>query len=406
MHEQLDLFSFNTPSYKITKPIRLIEFFAGIGSQAKALKRLGIAFEHHKICEWAIPSIISYNAIHIQNFENECFKAFTKQEMVEWLVDKGVSVNYNEPALKSQLQRYSEDKLRQICISVVNTNNLVDISRVHAEDLEITETDKYDYVLTYSYPCQDLSLAGTRKGMQENSGTRSSLLWEVGRILKELKAINALPKILLMKNVPQCHSGNNIQEWRRWNALLQELGYANFAKDLNSKDYGIPQNRNRCFMISILGDYHYTFPKKHKLKLKLKDMLEQIVDEKYYLSRIMIEFYKDNTIRNKDKGNGFRFAPTTVENAEIAKCITTRAGGRMDDNFIQEDTLLTHGVEAVVFKDLRIRKLTPKECFRLMGFDDEDYEKVRPYQSDSMIYHQAGDSIVVNVLEAIFKMLL
>ena len=118
MNEQLDLFSFNTPSYKITKPIRLIEFFAGIGSQAKALKRLGIPFEHHKICEWAIPSIISYNAIHIQNFENERFKGYTKAEMVEWLLDKGVSVNYNEIAEKAQLKRMSEDKLRTVCVCV------------------------------------------------------------------------------------------------------------------------------------------------------------------------------------------------------------------------------------------------------------------------------------------------
>ena len=140
--------------------------------------------------------------------------------------------------------------------------------------------------MTYSFPCQDLSLAGKQKGMSKGNNTRSGLLWEVERILDECKG--NLPQILLMENVPQVIGSKNIKDFDLWRKKLESLGYSNYAQLLNAKNYGIPQNRNRCFMISILGNYYYDFPKKQKLELKLKDMLEDKVDEKYYLSQQMI----------------------------------------------------------------------------------------------------------------------
>ena len=121
--------------------------------------------------------------------------------------------------------------------------------------------------MTYSFPCQDLSLAGKGKGMADTS-TRSGMLWEVERILSECEE---LPQILLMENVPQVHSLENMKDFHKWQVRLEELGYKNYWQDLIATDYGIPQTRNRCFMVSILGDYSYTFPPKQKLKLKLKD---------------------------------------------------------------------------------------------------------------------------------------
>lgn len=216
-----------------------------------------------------------------------------------------------------------------------------------------------------------MSLAGNQKGMSKGSGTRSGLLWEVERLLDEC---TELPQVLLMENVPQVIGKKNIKDFQSWRSKLESLGYSNYVQLLNSKDYGIPQNRNRCFMVSVLGQYHYTFPKKQKLKLKLKDMLEDKVDEKYYLSDEVIKNFVINNKKNELAGNGFRFEPFERERERV--------------------------------EQVRIRKLTPKECWRLMGFSDEDFDKAKEVNSDSQLYKQAGNSIVVQVLENIFKEML
>jgi DNA (cytosine-5)-methyltransferase 1 len=226
MAEQISLFD-GTQPFKIDKPIRLIELFAGIGAQAKALENLGVDFEHYRICEFDKYAVKSYNAIHGTNFETS------------------------------------------------------DITKITANDLSIVDTDKYCYVMTYSFPCQDLSNAGNGKGMTKGRGTRSGLLWEVERLLTETKE---LPQVLLMENVPQVIGQKNMPDFAKWIAFLDGLGYKSKYALLNAKDYGIPQNRERCFMVSILGDYFYEFPAKMPLKKRLKDMLEERVDERYYLS--------------------------------------------------------------------------------------------------------------------------
>lgn len=137
--------------------------------------------------------------------------------------------------------------------------------------------------MTYSFPCQDLSLAGKQKGMTKGAGTRSGLLWEVERLLNETKL---LPQILLMENVPQVHGKKNKADFDKWLDFLKSKGYQNFWQDLNAKDFGIPQNRKRCFCVSILSDdfVNYTFPEPQKLNLVMKDYLEPVVDEKYYIN--------------------------------------------------------------------------------------------------------------------------
>ena len=230
---QMDIFAELYPKFTITKPIRLIELFAGIGSQAKALKNLGADFEHWKVVEIDRFAIASYNAIHGTNYETS------------------------------------------------------DITKIHAEDLEIVERDKYCYILTYSFPCQDLSIAGLGKGMTKGEGTRSGLLWEVERILDECHG--DLPQVLLMENVPQVISKKHIADFYAWRGKLESLGYSNYVDILNAKDFGVPQNRARCFMVSVLGEVSYSFPQKTELTIRLKDVLEKEVDEKYYLSQKMLD---------------------------------------------------------------------------------------------------------------------
>ena len=321
--------------FVIDKPIRLIELFAGIGSQAKALERIigGGQFEHYRICEFDKYAVASYNAVHGTNFATS------------------------------------------------------DITKITADDLGIVDTDKYCYIMTYSFPCQDLSLAGKQRGMEKGAGTRSGLLWEVERLLDECKE---LPQVLVMENVPQVIGTKNIEHFAKWQEKLESLGYKNKWQVLNAKDFGVPQNRERCFMVSVLGDYYYEFPKKIKLEKRLKDLLESEVDEKYYLSdknRVIFKYGSYYTWRdNKGSIN--------------TQC--NRASG-VDSYSL---TIATANTPQVL-ENHRIRKLTPKECWRLMGFDDADVDRAKAIgMSDAQLYKQAGNSIVVNVLEAIMEKLI
>lgn len=273
---QISMFD-GSRKFKIDKPVRLIELFAGIGAQAKAFERLKIPFEHYRAIEIDKYAVKAYNAIHGTNFEPS------------------------------------------------------DITKISGEDLGITETDKYCYVMTYSFPCQDLSSAGKGRGMARNSGTRSGLLWEVERLLKETPN---LPQVLLMENVPEVIGTKNIKHFAEWVAFLDGLGYRSKWQLLNAKDYGVPQNRNRCFMVSILGDYYYEFPTGRPLDKRLKDLLEDKVDEKYYLKNSQIEMFVAHTEKKQAEGCGFKFEPT--DGGGYGKCISTRAGSRTDDNFIIE----------------------------------------------------------------------
>jgi DNA (cytosine-5)-methyltransferase 1 len=341
---QTTIFDMILPKYKITKPIRLIEFFAGYGSQALALKYLGVEFEHWKTCEWAVKSIQAYKDIHFPGKHLTFNEERTKEEMVEYLYQKGISSNYNTPMTKEQIKRINEKQLKTIMENIAITNNLVNIQQVKGKDLEIVDTDKYEYILTYSFPCQDLSLAGKGKGMSDTS-TRSGMLWEVERILDECKELGTLPQILLMENVPQVHGEGNTNDFNKWQLKLEELGYSNYWEDLIATDYGIPQTRNRCFMVSILGEYSYSFPPKKELELRLKDMLEDEVDDKYFLSDKMLAYCFGINQKESKYNRREVFERNLNPNKNVASTITTCAGNRATDNFIVSNKALKETFE-------------------------------------------------------------
>ena len=149
---QTSIFDLMYPKFKITKPIKLIEFFAGYGSQALALKYLNIPFEHHKICEWAVKSIQAYKDIHFTDDDTDYSKDLSIDQIKDYLYKKGISSNYNEPMTESQIKRLNEKQVRTIYNNIKATHNLVNIQQVKGCDLEITNKDKYDYILTYSFP--------------------------------------------------------------------------------------------------------------------------------------------------------------------------------------------------------------------------------------------------------------
>lgn len=267
------------------KKLRLITLFSGYDSQKKSLDYLGVDCEHWRTCEWAVKSIQALKDLHFSNDNTDYSKDLTQQEVVDFLTNKGISANYNEPMTYKQIKRLSEKKQRQIYNNIKASHNMVNIQQVKGSDLGICDTDTYDYIMTYSFPCQDLSAAGLGKGMARDSGTRSGMLWEVERILKELKESNTpLPKYLLMENVPQVHGAKNASAFKEWLSFLESIGYVNSWEDMNSKECCIPQNRKRTFMLSILNGKTIKFGMPMTLPIRLKDVLEKNVDEKYYLS--------------------------------------------------------------------------------------------------------------------------
>lgn len=213
--------------YTEQNPLRLIELFAGIGSQTQALTNIGIAHKVVGISEIDKYAITSYEAMHGK------------------------------------------------------VKNFGDIRKIDS----LPDADLW----TYSFPCQDISVAGLGKGIKE--GTRSGLLFEVERLLNVAAENGNLPKYLLLENVKNLVSKKFINDFNRWLDFLSSLGYTNYWQILNAKDYGIPQNRERVFCVSILGEHQaFVFPEKQELTKRLKDMIDAQVDEKYYL--------KESTIRS------------------------------------------------------------------------------------------------------------
>ena len=455
--------------------MKLFSLFSGIGGPEKALKRLGIEYE-----------LVGYSEI-----------------------DKYASKSYSAVHEESEIKNYW------------------DITKINGAELP-----NFD-LLTWGFPCQDISIAGKQAGIHE--GTRSGLYYDGLRILKAKK-----PKYSLIENVKALTSKKFADTFESILKDLDEAGYNNYWQVLDAKDYGIPQHRERVFIVSIRKDINqeFVFPEKEELKLKLKDLLEDEVEEKYYLSDRMIQTFSDMTNRN-GYIRGKCFKPHSLDDDRVANTIKTTAGSRPEDNFVKrkydefidekgyvpeifnpynkseiKDVAKTitgecgsttssaahlivkekilipeatkkgyaeatdgdgvyinrpHQKRGVVQKDkiqtikttpdvgvvvekkikyeepleregwhkkakevlnpdgistcihtqsnnllqkikeptLRIRKLTPLECWRLMGFDDEDFYKAQSVGiSNTQLYKQAGNSIVVNVLEKIFNNLL
>ena len=387
--------------------MKILSLFSGIGAFELALKRIGVNVELVGFSEIDKYAIKSYCSVH------------------------GVSEDLN----------------------------LGDISEIDLDKLkELGDID----LITHGSPCQDFSIAGRLAGGDKGSGTRSSLMWCTVDIVEAVR-----PKYVVWENVKNLLSSKNRHNFDGYLEIMDKLGYNSYYKVLNSKHYGIPQNRERVFTVSIRKDIDsgYEFPEKIKLTKKLKDVLEESVDEKYYLSDKLIAGLIANTERQRAKGNGFTFE--TTDGDCVAKTITTRVGAcRSGDNYIQvvgkldikghdcvkrvysgegiAPTLTnmqggnrqpkiiiddTQGFDGVRVYDkysptlrasrsglktidydvkaavtMRIRKLTPRECWRLMGFGDEDFNKAKAIPtSDTQLYKQAGNSIVVNVLEAVFR---
>lgn len=327
----------------MTQPLRVFEAFSGIGTQRMALRNIGVPHEVVAIAEIDGHAVESYQAIHGK------------------------------------------------------TLNLGDIQKIKLED--IPDHD----LLTYSFPCQDLSFAGKRQGLVKGSGTRSSLLWDCERIIEYKR-----PQYLMLENVKALVGKTNKTYFDEWLRVLEGYGYTNYWQVLNAKDYNVPQNRERVFVISIHGKHKpYEFPPKQPLTTALTDVLETDVAANRYLpkdrvnallweqtlpvNRVMIGASRGRNPSNpSDRTTG---SPTKqrleINHQGISNTLTTV----QKDNYVVDTT----GVMP------KVRKLTPRECWRLMGCSDTDFDKASQVTANSQLVKQAGNAIVVNVLEALFK---
>lgn len=567
----------------MTEKITMIELFSGIGAQEKALRQLNIPYEVINTCDCDKDAVLSYAAMR-SDFENEfnIYNFPSVENMIAELQSKNVGYDFMK-CKHTITTRTSIDKIKKYYLADKLSHNLGDISKV--------ERLPYADMVTYSFPCTDLSVAGKGEGMQNkcescghswpidfsnadevlvcpncgenvSSSTRSGLLGQVQRLLSVAYENNELPKYLLLENVKNLVGKKFVYQFNAWVKWLDSIGYNTYYQVLNAKHYGIPQNRERIFALSIRKDVdngEFKFPEKIPLTTRLKDMLEKNVDEKYYLPDDRIDKILNSTFMQEKKriqmkdvcdtllardwkdpkcvpveedaspirlgniydekfGTGYAgnvwdkdgisptlqtaqggnrqplvideikvvgnympsnhdasrvvdidgIAPTVKENhgtvTAIAEPFVVASRGRnpenpsdrttgapteqrLEPNFsgctntitsVQKDNYVAEPIvceerkdEGIrFFKDdcvgtlrtidacgdkrviepeqnirWRIRKLTPKECWRLMGFTDKDHDRASKYVSASSLYKQAGNSICTCCLVAIFNAL-
>lgn len=355
--------------------LRVFEAFAGYGSQRMALRNIGVDFEVVGISEIEGDVLQSYAAIHSDFLEKrkdiDKYVPEDKEEMISYL--EGINVPLDYKTFENRARKLKIDKLKDMYLANKLIRNYGDIKLIDPKKLP-----DFD-LFTYSFPCQDISVAGYQHGLNEDSGTRSSLLWECCKIIEAKK-----PKYLMMENVKNLVGCNHKKNFLKFLDYLESLGYKNTWGILNARDYGIPQNRERVFCISELnGVDDFVFPEKVPLRFKLYDALEKDVDDRYYLNNGQV---MDRPIEQE---------VSYCLDSNYWKGVTLKSFLEKHRRQIVTDRLNADG-------KYMVRRLTPRETWRLMGVSDEDFDKVCQINSQTSLYKQSGNSIVVPVLEAIF----
>lgn len=384
------------------KKIKVFEMFAGIGAQNKAIKNLNLNFEITKISDWYVSAIIAYaNIHHKKSFLNKYKELLlkTEKELYKKLPTNSFSI---DSKTLNNLKNRKKEYLAALIAANKVTNNHPNIMNITGNDIKNID------LITYSFPCQGLSNANMlgEKGLN-NEKSQSSLLWQVKRILKEIvNNDNKLPTYLLMENVPQIRSSKNIKFFNQWKIFLEKLGYQNIDFQLDASKTRSIQVRKRVFMISTL---------------KHTSLNENKIIELY---KIWNDKHKTNEA--KEFQNIFGYDKNMIQ--EYEQCIINKTPSRFklielsenknlifnDENYqrntintltCRQDRIPNAGI--LRYKDF-YRFITPREAFKAMGFDSQDYEKIIEFKnkklfSNEKMYLLAGNSIVVSVLEFIFS---
>ncbi len=364
------------------KKIKVFETFSGIGAQAKALKKAKIDYEIVATSEWFINAILAYDAI---NCSDEKIEVPNYKEQVKYL--KKFTFSKDSVTPFKNIEKLSKKEIEKLYIANKRSKNLGSITDIHANMIP-----KHD-LLTYSFPCQDLSTGGKTRGMKKGSGTRSGLLWEIERILKELKKDNRLPKYLLMENVKAILADSNSIDFNMWKEFLSRLGYRNDVMVLSGIDFGVPQDRERCFMISVMNGKKNPFDDIKTKKMKEKD-IPKFLKLDYSNEVFRKEADEAQLPRTISREKMWSINKRDLNNLTFFNTITTNMDRQNNAGMIAYSGP----------KGDSYRLLTAREAFLMMGFSDKDYENVRELDlSYRKMNKLSGNSIIVPVLEAIFK---
>lgn len=405
--------------------LKVIETFSGIGSQSQALKNLGIDYSVEAIVEWEIGALFAYDIIHNGTQNLKPYRHHTKESIIHILSKYNLSNDGKEALTARSLNSMTMLQLKSILASIERTNNKVDITKVQATDLPDAD------LLTYSFPCQDLSVSGywhkNMGGINRDANNRSTLLWQIERLLKEYKQNDKkLPQFLLMENVSNILSEKHIDNFNEWCEFLEGLGYVNKVYTLDARNFGIPQARIRTFMISVLIEDKITT---EDVNLYFEENnLEQIIRPFQEVSSIS-DFLRLNYQNDVYRKEAIESTPTLTPsrekilnlnpalaednkpfNEKFARTITTKQDRHPNSG------LILYNENVLTSINNKYRNLTPRECFLLMGFDEKSFDLLmennitlindRKILSTAKLIKLAGNSIVVPVLEAIFNQML
>ncbi len=378
--------------------LKVFEAFAGVGSQSMALRNIGIDYEVVGISEVDRYAIMSYWAIHHNGKIEYDYTNTTKKEILEEIANKNIAYNFS--TYKSEIPK-NDNKLIKLYNAHKVIKNYGDIRLINENELPIFD------LFTYSFPCKNISTSGKQDGLKEGSNTQSSLIWECRRIIKSKR-----PKYLMMENVKNLVGEKHKPFFDLWCKELEDMGYNNYWKVLNGKYFSVPQNRERVIMISILKEYDkgYEMPTTDKLPMKcIKDILTNDVDEELYLNKKFI--LNNNCSNNKGIIISARLEDNRSDRSRIVNTngimytLDSMNGGAREPKILvnKNDNINVYSVSGYM-----VRKLSPLECWRLMGYSDEDFIKARDIGelSNSKLYERAGRGIVVPMLEKVFEELL
>jgi DNA (cytosine-5)-methyltransferase 1 len=337
--------------------------------------------------------------------------------IVEKLKDRGLSFNGKALMSTKTLRMLNENFLKKLLYAIDRTKNLSNIAQVKAKDIE----GKID-ILTYSFPCQDLSICGfwrgNTTGIDRNHANKSNMLWEVERILHEMNMEGKpLPRVLIMENVSSIESKHHSKNFGIWKEYLESIGYLNKVFHLNALNFGVPQNRKRAFMISVnVGGNRYLkkevkkYFKKNDLsndrkeKIKLETFLRTDYTNEIYLLEAMQSNPNDTPSRRRIREQNQTIHDGNHVTVDNINTITTKQDRHPNSGLISFTSGATGKSD--------YRNLTPRECFLLMGFEEFDFnvliENNPNIKSNTQLFSReklirlAGNSIVVNVLESVF----
>lgn len=406
--------------------LRVIEAFSGIGSQAQALKNINADFQVQGIIEWEIGAMFAYDILHNGPQDWENYRHHTKESLINVLSKCNLSNDGKEPLSTRSLSAMSVGQMKAILCAIERNNNFVDITKVSGE--ELPETD----LLTYSFPCQDLSVSGywhkNSGGIDRNANNRSTLLWQIERILIEMsQSEKKLPRFLLMENVSNILSDKHIKNFREWKNFLESLGYINEVYTLDARNFGVPQSRVRTYMLSILCEDEETrvdineYLFFNNLEHVRKEVSEINPLKNYIKLDYSVDKYRNEAIESTPELTESRIKilnsnPVLAKGNNIidryARTVTTKQDRHPNSGIVlYNDEVLKESNKAY-------RNLTPRECMLLMGFKEEQFDLLienninisptttRRMLAPSKIIKLAGNSIVVEVLEAIFSNML